>query len=299
MFKKILLVFILSLLLVGCTQATTETTPPTTFSPTTSLISTTAGLSPCRDTPLADGCYVPSGDLNHLSPIPNEYVVSEDFETDRVGQIPRNWLLYTNPEYKPNGVYARVVEEEDNKYVMMYSDGREKPPYPQQAATPTFIFTTKFNLDLSRKGVAYADLMVPDEEANALSFGVSTGAVNVISVTINTDYSLFTKVGGPFFYYSANADSGDYYTSGITVTPNTWVRIKLTWDADLDRVQAFLIEGETETMLVEQPFHRSNRFNARPGGAILVPNVVKITMPYAVSGYGFVDNVIVEEVNGS
>ncbi|NLD26844.1 MAG: hypothetical protein GX661_05735, partial [Acholeplasmataceae bacterium] len=142
-------------------------------------------VSPCLNDPLGEACYVPSADLQFQSPTKPEYVINEDFEAEPLNQMPSNWLLYKNEEYKPNGVQAFVAQEEGNKYVKMYSDGLQKPMYPQGASTPTFIFTTKFNLDQSRKGIAYGSVMIPSSEKlpegekhNGVSIGLATGAVN-------------------------------------------------------------------------------------------------------------------------
>ncbi|MDD3113190.1 MAG: hypothetical protein WCR28_03715 [Candidatus Izemoplasmatales bacterium] len=296
--KKILLILLFTVIVLGGCAEKTTTDNQSTTTPITSLNSTTAiEESPCKDTPLADGCYIPMDDINFEEFVREEYTINETFETDMIGQIPRNWLLYMNAEYKPQGVMATVVEEEDNRFVEMYSDGRQRPMYPQNAPTPTFIFSTKFNLDIQRKGVCYLDLMVPEENKNAVSAGISTGAVNTISITINNDYSVFVKVGGPFYYYSSNSDGGVYYETSVSVAPGVWSSFKLTWDADLNLVNAYVIEGDSETLLVSVPFHVSNRFNAKSNGTILVPNVVKVTMPYGQSGYAYIDNVVIEEAD--
>jgi len=296
--KKALLLIILTIfVLVGCAEGTTSgentTIPVTTVETTASAIEE----SPCKDTPLASGCYIPMDDLDFTNIVRQEYTITETFETDMLGQIPRNWLLYMNAEYKPQGVMAKVVESDGKRYVEMYSDGLQKPMYPQNAPTPTFIFSTKFNLDEQRKGIAYFDLLVPAENKNAISVGVSTGAVNTINITIDNDNSVFVKVGGPFYYYSSNSDGGDYHETDVIVTPGEWYTFKLTWDADSNLVKAYLVEGAVETLLVSVPFHVSNRFNAKTTGTILVPNVVKVTMPYGQSGYAYLDNVKVEEVD--
>ena len=116
-------------------------------------------------------------------------------------------------------------EGDEGKYVKMYSDGKWAPMYPQNAPTPTFIFTTKFNLDKERKGVAYGSVLLPSEELlpegetyNSVTIGVATGAVNTISVTIGNDLKISVKVGGPFYYHSGNNDSGE--NSRRTKPPN-------------------------------------------------------------------------------
>lgn len=293
--KKALLLSlsVLTIILFGCQQETTTTTSELTDVTT---LYTGFQESPCKDTPLATDCYVPSDDLNFISPIPDEYVITEDFETETLNQIPRNWLIFSNAEYKANGVFSRVREDGDNKYVEMYSDGLQKPLYPQSAPTPTFIFTTKFNLDIARKGVAYASVMVPSTNRNAVTVGVATGAVNTISVTIDTNLSVFVKVGGAFYYYSLNGDGGDYFETALVVTANAWYDFKFEWDAEIDSVKAYWINGETEVLLHEDTFHVSNRFNGVPNGEILVPNVFKVTMPYGRNGFAYLDNVIVERM---
>lgn len=254
--------------------------------------------SSCRDNPLSDSCYRPSGDLSHESTIREEELVFENFENERINQKPRNWLIYSNPEYQAGSVSATVVSQDDNKFVKLYSDGSAKPPYPQGAASPTLIFTTKFNLDESQKGLMKIDVMMPEEENNIMSFGVSAGAVNVISFTVDKDYKLSAKVGGPFFYFSGNNDAGDTYNFDITLNPNLWYRFEVSWDIALNRVKGYMVSDEGKTLLVDKPFHISNRFNAKQDGIILGPNVVKITMPYSRLnvGYGFIDNVSVERL---
>ncbi len=294
MMKKIMifqLVFVL-IFLVGCSIDTNITT--TTLSQETTTTQVLIEESPCKDTPLASGCFIPSDDLDFISSIPDEYLLNESFDTEVLNQQPMNWLLYTNSEYSRNGVFAKVLELEDNRYVQMYSDGLQKPLYPQSAPTPTFIFSSKFNLDQTRAGVAYADVFIPSVDGNSVTVGVSTGAVNTISVIIDTDMSLLVKVGGPFYYYSQNGDGGDYYSTGITLEEDTWYRFRFDWDAETDYLAATLITDTEDVLLFSGNFHISSRFNILPDGDILVPNVVKVTMPYGLSGFAYLDNVIVE-----
>ena len=250
----------------------------------------------CKFSPLAPECYTPSDDLDFISPIPDEYTIEETFEYEMLNQMPSNWLLYSNAEYNAGGVSARVVQMDGFRAVRMYSDGLKKPPYPQAADTPTFIFTTKFNLDIDRKGIAYGSLMIPTEDGNSVTMGVSTGAVNTISVTIGRDMKLSVKVGGPFFYYSGSNDAGTIYETTYTLEKDTWYDFKFSWDAELNLIQAFIVIDEVETLLHEGEFHVSNRFNADPAGEILVPNVFKVTMPSGrnISGYSYLRNIIVE-----
>ena len=290
----ILLLFVLTVTF-GCDQATTgpSVTTTTTITMTTQ---TTAQESPCKDTPLAAECFVTSSELDFIPPVPDEYTILEDFDSEKLNQMPINWLIFSNEEYQPNGVFAKVVETDTNRYVQMYSDGQERPTYPQSAPTPTFIFTTKFNLDIDRKGIAFADVMVPAENRNSVTIGISTGAVNTISVTIDTDLSVFVKVGGPFYYYSQNGDGGDYYDTDIVAIPDTWYRFRFEWNAEEDNVKAYWIDGENEVLLFDGQFHISSRFNAAPDGEIMVPNVFRVTMPYGLSGYAYLDNVKVERM---
>ena len=245
----------------------------------------------CKFTPLSPECYTPSDDLNFISPIEPEYTIDETFEFEMINQMPSNWLLYSNPEYKAGGVSARVVQMDGFRAVHMYSDGLQKPPYPQAAATPTFIFTTKFNLDIDRKGVAIGSLMVPSTEGNSVTMGVSTGAVNTISVTIDRDMNLSVKTGGPFFYYSGNNDAGDTIPTGLVLQRDQWYTFVLVWDAEINQVQAYLVDLDNEELVLlhEGPFHISNRYNAEASGAILVPNVFRVTMPSGrnLSGYSY------------
>jgi hypothetical protein len=168
--------------------------------------------------------------------------------------------------------------------------------YPQSAPNPTFIFSTKFNLDLDRKGVSYASIMLPSNKpTDAISFGVSTGAVNTISALIGSDLKVKVKVGGPFFYYSGTADGGDEYATAYTLTKDTWYTFKFEWDANLNILSAYLKVGDTFTLLYSGQFHISNRVNALVSGDILVPNVFKVTMPRNyMNSYAFIDDVIVE-----
>lgn len=279
--KKILLFLLLFLFLIGCDQTT---------GPTSSL----DAESVCKDTPLSTACFLPSERTTSSADDIAEYTIEETFESERLNQIPSHWLLYSNEEYKAGGVSAKVMAEGENQFVQMYSDGLQKPPYPQNAPTPTFIFTTKFNLDLARKGTASIDVLVPSVGGNAVSVGLSTGAVNTVSVTVDADRSVFVKVGGPFYYYSLNNDGGDRHNTAFTLENDTWYTFRFEWDATLNLVKAFLIDGETENLLFSGPFHISNRINANATAEILVPNVVRVTMPYNKSGFAAIDNIIVE-----
>ncbi|MCF7929904.1 MAG: hypothetical protein K9L02_00130 [Acholeplasmataceae bacterium] len=280
--KFLILIALMSLILFGCTNQE---------DPEDIIIEDYI----CKDTPLAEGCYIPSDDLNHISPIPLEYTIEEDFESDRVGQMPQNWLLYKNEEYQINGVIAMVAEAEGNRYVKMYSDGLKAPAYPQSAPTPTFIFTSKFNLDIDRKGIAYGSVMIPsDVTSNVISLGVATGAVNTISVVIDTDLKVSVKVGGPFFYYSGSGDGGDTYVTSHTLLHDEWYKFKFEWDAAANLIKAFIILNDIETELFSGQFHISSRYNAESTGAILVPNVFKVTMPRYMSGWAYLDDVIIE-----
>lgn len=287
--KFILLFLAVLVILTGCASSTT-----TTENLTTLYVPTTEAESPCKDTPLAEGCYVPSYLQTLVPEAPAEYTVEETFEAEFVDQMPGNWLLYSNEEYDPRGVWAKVaLDGEGNRYVNMYSDGLEKPMYPQNAPTPTFIFTTKFNLDVERKGIATVRLMVPSVSPNSVSAGVSTGAVNVLSVTLSSTMALSVKVGGPFYYYSQNADAGTVIATGITLQHDVWYTFEFTWDAAENRITAAWIEGETVHSLYAGAFPISSRYNATADGMIFVPNVVRVTMPYQSSGYACLDDVIV------
>lgn len=249
--------------------------------------------SACKDNPLSDTCYTPSKDLNHISPIADEFLVDDTFEAEREGQMPRNFLLYENSEYKPGYVHAKVIKAEDNQYVELFSNGRGRPPYPQNAPTSTLIFTTKFNLDQTGKGILKLDMMVPSTENNEVHFGLSAGAVNVMSFVIKKDYSLHLKKGGPFFYYSGNNDGGEVINLNKTITPDQFITFEIHFNVKENNLKAFIHEA-TITLLHESTFHRSNRFNAKEDGAILGPNNVKITMPAGIlEGFAYVDNVFV------
>ena len=279
--RKIMgILMVLSLILVGCAKPQQDTSL-TDFR--------------CKDTPLAEGCFIPSNKLDFVNPIPEEYTISETFELERVGQMPRNWLLYRNEEYKPDGVSAKVVELLGNKYVEMYSDGLQAPMYPQSAPTPTFIFTTKFNLDQDRKGVAFASVMIPsDKPSNSISLGIATGAVNTIGVTIGADLKVNVKVGGPFFYYSSTGDGGTTILTNHTLSKDQWYTFKYEWDAAMNTVSVSIKVDNMYLLLHQAEFHISNRVNATLSGAILVPNVFKVTMPRNQNGYAYLDNVIIE-----
>jgi hypothetical protein len=258
-------------------------------------------VSKCLDDPLGEGCYVPPEDLQFQSPIKPEYVIDENFEGEPLNQMPSNWLLYKNEEYLPNGVQAFVVQEGGNNYVKMFSDGKQKPMYPQGASTPTFIFTTKFNLDQARKGIAYGSVLIPGPEKlpengqhNGVTIGLATGAVNTASVTIGKDLKIYVKIGGPFFYHSGNNDSGDIHVTNITVEKNQWYRFRFEWDAALNKIKIDLLNGENTVNIYDGAFHISSRYNALANGKIQVPNVFKVTMDYNSSGWAFLDNVKVE-----
>jgi hypothetical protein len=284
--RYILVLLVLLISLVGCTGV-----EPNEPSSQTGLLE-----SECRDTPLAVGCYIPFSDLDHISTVSVEYLMNETFDTERVGQAPRNWLLYKNQEYKADGVRTIIAEEEGgNRFVRMFSDGLRAPAFPQSAPTPTFIFTTKFNLDIDRKGVAFGSVMIPsDFSSNAVTLGVSTGAVNTISVVVGADLKVSVKVGGPFFYYSGSGDGGTEYSTPFTLVKDAWYDFKFEWDASINEVSAFIIIDDVETLLYSGEFHISNRVNAESSGALLVPNVFKVTMPRYSSGWAYLDNVIVE-----
>ncbi len=295
--KKYLLLFVSSIVvfLFGCVMNTTITMTSTVNSTTlyTGDLSNYEE-SPCKNNPLSSDCYIPSGDLDFITPNPIEYTILEDFNNEVLNQQPMNWLLFSNSEYKRNGVYAKVIDDGFNKYVEMFSDGLQRPLYPQSAPNPTFIFSTKFNLDLARSGIAYADVMIPSENGNSVSVGVSTGAVNVISIIIDTDLSLLVKVGGPFFYYSQNGDGGIYHLTEIKLERDAWYSFRFDWDANTDFISAALVIEDEIIPLYSGKFHVSNRFNGQQNGQIYVPNVLKVTMPYGRSGIAYLDNVIVE-----
>jgi len=284
--RYIFVLLILLFMLIGCTEGEpVEDSNPTEMT-----------MSECRDTPLAVGCYIPSTDLDHISTVPVEYLIDENFDTERINQAPRNWLLYKNEEYKADGVKAMIAEADGgNLFVKMYSDGLRAPAFPQSAPTPTFIFTTKFNLDIDRKGIAYGSIWIPSEvPSNSISLGVSTGAVNTISVVIGSDLKVNVKVGGPFFYYSGSGDGGTEYQTAFTLTKDLWYDFRFEWDASLNEVKAFIIIDNVESLLYSGEFHISNKVNAEESGAILVPNVFKVTMPRYMSGWAYLDNVKVE-----
>lgn len=250
----------------------------------------------CKDTPLSEGCYIPSEDLEFISPVADEYTINETFDTERINQMPRNWLLYRNEEYKADGVKAVIVENNDNRYVELFSDGLKAPMYPQSAPNPTFIFSTKFNLDIDSKGIAYASIMIPSNKpSDSITFGVSTGAVNTIQAMIGSDLKVKVKVGGPFFYYSGTSDGGDEYATSYTLSKDVWYTFKFEWDATTNIVSAHIKVGDSFVSLYSGSFHISNRVNAISNGTILVPNVFKVTMPRNyIHSYAYIDNVIVE-----
>lgn len=284
--RKLLILFLFGLIftLAGCDNATKDYF--------------------CKNNPFDESCYVPMEDLEFEPSEKEEFTIDENFEDEVLNQKPENWLLFSNEEYEPDGVRAFVAEGENGKFVKMYSDGLWAPMYPQNAPTPTFIFTTKFNLDKVRKGVAYASVLLPSKDQlpeedtyNSVTIGVATGAVNTISITIGKDLKIFGKVGGPFFYHSGNNDSGDTFVTSHTAELDTWYRFKFVWDAEENLVQAFLIVDEEEELLYSGEFHISNRYNAEADGEILVPNVFKVTMPRYQKGWAFLDDVKVERRN--
>lgn len=305
--KTLLLALFVLTGLLGCASSTTtsETTASTATSTSTSAMTetTTTGIdplaaSPCKDDPLSEACYTPSYGQTHAEEDNFEYTISETFETDFLNQMPSNWLLYSHEEYQAGGVTAKIAADGDNQYVTMYSDGLQKPLYPQNAPTPTFIFTTKFNLDTARAGIATIDVMVPSENPNSVSAGVSTGAVNCVSVIIDNEMDLSVKIGGPFYYYSLNGDAGQILPTGLVLDHDEWYTFRFEWDAEENLVQAFLVTKEGDILLHQGTFHISNRFNAMADGEIYVPNVVKVTMPFGQDGFACIDNAIVTERGG-
>jgi len=284
--KKYILfsLFILLIILGACTQVPSESTPKDLEN------------YHCKDTPLAAGCYIPSSDLNHISPITEEYLINEIFDGERVGSVPRNWLLYRNEEYSVNGVIARIAEESSgNKYVEMYSDGLKVPIYPQNAPLPTYIFTSNFNLDIARKGVAYASVMMPSNKtSNAFAVGLATGSVNSVSVVVNKEGMVSIKLGGGYFYYSQSGDGGITVQTSLKLNKDNWYNFKFEWDGSENLIKVFHIIDDQENLLYSGEFHESNRVNSLENGAILVPNIFRVTMPRASSGWAYLDNVIVE-----
>lgn len=262
------------------------------------------------DDPFSPDIYIPTSDLEHISPVPDEYTIQEDFDAETLNQTPRNWYLYTNNEYGisesyyegsslayyvPQEVLARTVGDETNQYVEMYSAGVHAPMYPQGAPTPTFIFTAMFNLDQDRAGVAYGSLMVSsDKHNNKVTLGVSSGSVTTISVTIEENLDLTVKVGGPFFYYSGTADAGDTYDTDYTLSKDTWYSFKFEWQAATDFLAAYLLVDDTYVLLWQGNFHISSRVNALETGTIMVPNVVRVTMPRYQEGWAYLDDINVE-----
>jgi len=283
--RKLLLLLLLMIMLAGCGK--------------------TGKDHFCKNNPFDEACYAPMEDLDFIPEEKEEFTIDEDFENEVLNQKPENWLLYADAEYEPGGVLAVVAEGDEGKYVKMYSDGKWAPMYPQNAPTPTFIFTTKFNLDKERKGVAYGSVLLPSEDLlpegetyNSVTIGVATGAVNTISVTIGNDLKISVKVGGPFYYHSGNNDSGEKFATDKTAELDTWYRFKFVWDAEEDLVQAYLIQDGEELLLHSGKFHVSNRYNAEADGEILVPNVFKVTMPRNLEGWAFLDDVKVERRTG-
>lgn len=284
---KRLLWILLLFLFVGCDAATTSVSTIQTESE-----------SVCKHTPLAASCFQPSTQLDHTPTILEEFEIDETFDAERLNQQPKNWLLYSNAEYLAGGVSAKVEEGTNGRHVRMYSDGLARPPHPQSAPVPTFIFSTKFNLDESRAGIATASVMVPGSERNAVTVGVSTGAVNTISVTIDNNLQIVVKVGGPFYYHSLSGDGGTYVPTGQSVVAGEWNTFRFEWDADQDEVKAYWVKSTGDVLLFMGSFHVSNRFNAEAAGVILVPNNVKVTMPRGQAGYSYLDNVFVERKAG-
>lgn len=230
-----------------------------------------------------------------------EKVFDDNFDNANINSMPSNWKLYSDANYKTTSQSARIVAgEEGNRYVKLTSTGLNYPPYPAGDPVPSFNFTREFNLDASKKGVAYASLMVPsvkieelgkqtegDVINNEVTFSVASGSVNVISVTITKSYKLVVKRGGLFYYYT-NKNVAVYEDLGAysTVSPDTWYTFKLEWDAAQNMVRASIKVGESFVKLVEGTFHESNRFLAEPQGNIIVPNVVSIRMPKKADGGG-------------
>ncbi|MDY0209932.1 MAG: hypothetical protein RBQ91_00810 [Acholeplasma sp.] len=280
--KKIMsITLVLLLVLVGCENQTLEQQTP-------------IFESVCKDNPIKESCYTPSYDLEFVDTDKEEYLIEETFETEFLNQMPSNWLIYKNEEYSSKSVWAKVIEKDDNKILQMYSDGINAPMYPQGVAKPsTFVLSSKFNLDKSRKGEITGKIMIPEVEGNEVSFGVSTGAVNTASIIINQQMRLLVKIGGPFFYHSGNNDSGDTIDTGLTLNKGVFHQFTITWDAMLNQIT--VIYNNQSLKLYEGSFHISSRYNASETGDIYVPNVVRVTMPkgFDYHGFAFLDDVIV------
>ncbi|PKK87555.1 MAG: hypothetical protein CVV63_00630 [Tenericutes bacterium HGW-Tenericutes-8] len=280
--KTIVLLLMLLVFVSGCEQ----TEPVEQETVTESL---------CKNTPLAPNCYDPNFDLDFVETENQEYLINETFENEFNNQTPSNWLLYKNEEYSAQSAVAKVIALDDNKYVSMYSDGKNAPMYPQGVAKPaSFILSTKFNLDTARKGVMTGKIMVPSVNGNEVSFGIYTGAVNTASIILDKQMKLYVKIGGPFFYHSGTADSGTLVDTGLTLSLDTFHRFTFEWDATTNEI-IVIYHGETDQILYQGTFHVSSRYNATENGEIIVPNVIKVTMPKALNmaGYACLDDVIV------
>ncbi len=86
--------------------------------------------------------------------------------------------------------------------------------------------------------------------------------------------------------------------TSIKVAVNTWYTFRVEWNANEDKVKAFIYDNNTLSLipLYTGNFHQSVRFNAKKTGEPLPPNHVRFSMPFSVlkTGYAYVDNVRID-----
>lgn len=247
--------------------------------------------SPCRDNPLSSECFA-LDDLNLKEETPaDEYVFSEDFESDYRESSPLSWLLYRNDMYEIKSVSAVVKGDESNQYVSLYCDGKKGPLY--YPIDRSLIFTRAFNLDYSDGGYAETDIYLPEEVNNDVYFEIATGAVAVIGIKINKKMEVSVVTGGQFNFYSV---APEVYQTKLILNTNTWYRLRLSWNVKSEIIGAYLVEAGELVELYEGPYHRSTRYSALVDGAPIPPNIVRFSMPKLITsnGYAYIDNVVVK-----
>jgi hypothetical protein len=257
----------------------------------------------CKDNPFSEQCFVKYPGLSVVEETePEEMTFYETFKEDMVYGQPFNWLLFRDDIYKVDTVEAKVLDQSnvnflvptDNRVLSLYSKGNIEPLYyPKNTLT----FTREFNLDAKRYGVAEATILIPENNANQIDFELVTGATNVIGFEINVDGKGGVNVvaGDVFYFYQGTTIQ---VPTSIKVAVNTWYTFRVEWNANEDKVKAFIYDNNTLSLipLYTGNFHQSVRFNAKKTGEPLPPNHVRFSMPFSVlkTGYAYVDNVRID-----
>ncbi len=251
----------------------------------------------CKLTPLSDGCLELGEGPEYDDSIHygEELVFNETFSDDFVDGQPFSWLLYRSDTYKLGAVEAKIKEDENqNKYVSLYSNGVHSPLY--NPVDRSLIFTRQFNLDEVGYGIAEADIYLPNSINNEIHFEVTTGSVNVIGINIKQNGKVSVISGGVYHNYQGTLDITN---TNITLDFDTWYRLRLEWNRELETVKASLYDNNTDDLIVlyDGKFHISVRVNNKKDGTPLVPNVVRFSMPKSLTynGYVYIDNIVVDK----